>query len=84
MGIDKLIPLILTEQFNRIGEEYTKEKTLANDWYLQYSWTEEDQTAFIDWLTDFLRKKLKVTRKCAIREAQMWNLNYGWKIKETV
>lgn len=70
---------ILTEMFNRVGKEYTEEATQDREWFLQTTWTKEEQTEFTYWLRDFLRSKYHITKNKANNEAAWFVLNYGWR-----
>jgi hypothetical protein len=89
----KHLNIILTEMFRRVGDEYAPSKTEGEEWYLAHEWTEEEQDAFVKWLTEYFyttteaRRELmnlpfKNKKRC--REAADWfNFMYGWKTKRT-
>ena len=62
--------------------------TKKDDWYLEYSWDEETQDKFKEWLVDYLKDK-KASRSISnsysnskerrIKLANEFILMYGWK-----
>ena len=72
------------------GVDYTKVDKTKEQWFMLHSWDAETQKQFRDFLADYLHKMLgaqqelyssKYMRKeeC-INAADMFILNYGWKI----
>ena len=60
-----------------------------NEWYYKYSWTQEQENDFINWLSKFLMKNWKellqhklINVKTAKEAAQEFVAFYGWKIKD--
>lgn len=51
------------------------------NWYTRKSWTCKEEEMFIEWLTQFLRKKFKISKREALSDALTFNLWFGWKIK---
>ncbi len=86
------IIVILKKMFEIIGEKYSYEKTMGDDWYLSHTWTEKQELYFIDWLTDYLynnksarqyimsfpKKNIKECHKAA-HQFTCW---YGWKTEK--
>jgi len=84
---DEDFDLILTEMFNRVGEDYATLKAQGflkqKDWYMQRRWSEEEQEDFAQWLATFLKQHKYVTGKYRTRDAgdyyaSIFLLNYGW------
>jgi len=77
---------ILDEMCSRVGARDINFE--ENDWYLKYTWTEEEQDDFIKWLADFLhansnaRKLFNMignSKKQCKHGAMLFNLYFGWK-----
>ena len=56
----------------------------VDDWYMQYVVTPEQECTFINWGVDFLRSKLRLTKKQAEREMQWFILQWGLKSSKVV
>ena len=78
------IDFLLKEMFKRVGVEYNKNIVKEDGWYLRYTWSEEDQEDFKDFMVNHLCKSLNYNKVFAEKEADMFLLNYGWKFKEKV
>jgi len=60
-----------------------------HDWYLDYTWTPEQQDEFALWMTNYLYNNAGVRKKIMTRPAKnkklckkfadMFIFNYGWK-----
>lgn len=79
---------ILEKMFSYVGEKYTPEYVKQDEWFLNHSWTKEQQDEFIVWLVDYLknseaRKELMMfpikDRKNLVMFSQHFVFNYGWK-----
>ena len=90
--MNETLQIILKKMFEIIGEEYSFEKTQSDSWFLDYSWTAEQENQFRDWLVNYLYenkearqslmrwpRKNKKTCKRATNEFILW---YGWKTLE--
>lgn len=74
---------ILEEMFSRVGDTYSPEKTLKEDWYRAHEWTLMEEHEFIHWLTAFLkRKRLCYTATSAKRAAEMFVFQHGWRLSD--
>lgn len=49
------------------------------EWYNHYTWTETQETKWINWAVSRVRKELRFTKSYATRYVAMLNLNYGLK-----
>ena len=49
------------------------------EWYHYYTWTETQETEWINWAVSRVRKELRFTKSYATRYVAMLNLNYGLK-----
>lgn len=74
------VNFILTKMFDMVGDVYSESLELADGWYTKNTWTKETENEFRKWLVSYLRKELKTTKKQATMEAEMFILNYGWKL----
>ena len=79
---------ILNEMCSRVGANPEEIDFKSSDWYLKYTWTEEEQADFIKWLADFLHTNNKArklfniigsSKKSCNHGAMLFNLYYGWK-----
>lgn len=81
------LKIILDEMCSRVGAKDIDFE--ENEWYLKYSWTEEEQEDFRKWLADFFYNNSKVRRVFHIIKSKrecnkasgMFILNYGWRTK---
>lgn len=79
---------ILNEMCSRVNANPEDIDFKSSDWYLKYTWTEEEQDDFIKWLADFLHTNNKArklfniignAKKSCNRGAMFFVSNYGWK-----
>lgn len=79
---------ILNEMCSRVNANPEDIDFKSKDWYLKYTWTEEEQDDFIKWLADFLHTNNKArklfnmignSKKQCKRGAMFFNLYFGWK-----
>jgi len=61
----------------------------SEDWYLKYSWSEEEENNFKNWLVGYFQKNKKAQRelygnvltgKELRRRVEYWTLDYGWTV----
>jgi hypothetical protein len=75
---------IIDELFKRVGFEdgynYDFVQQHKDDWFMQRTWSAQDQMDYQKWLVNYLRKKLKYNVGRAEREASAVILNWGWKV----
>ena len=67
--------------------------TKKDGWFLEYSWTTEQQDEFRDWYVEFI-KDMKIQRelyefarkskKSRIDKANMFIMNYGWRVERII
>jgi len=91
MTINNHLKAILKEMVSRIGINYNDIDFKSNDWYLQHSWTTEEQDDFGYWMIDYLKNNKKareelMTRPCKNknvleRSVSEFIFNYGWKVE---
>lgn len=87
---------ILREMCKRVGKDIPEEDKSANWayfhkelWFHDYTWAEDEEKEFTNWLTDYLYKtkeaRLELTtcisknKKCCRDAARAFVWNYGWK-----
>jgi hypothetical protein len=85
------LKIILTEMYKRVKADPTKINTKEGDWLRKYSWTEQEQDSFAEWMTDYLynnkeaRKEIltqNIKSKKRIRlGVNGFLFNYGWRLK---
>jgi len=90
--VQDCIDLVLKEMFGIVGLHYWKELTEEPDWFLEYSWTQEEEDEFVTWLTEVLHKNLHIrqaiaapfikTKKECRDAAGGFVMQYGWRREE--
>ena len=83
--------VVLKEMCKRVKAPYTKINFDTPEWYLEYSWTEEEQKDFIEWMVDYLYNNSKARReilstpiknkKLITKAVRFFVFDYGWKLK---
>ncbi len=83
---------IMKEMCKRVGADFNKMNFKKQDWFLEYSWTKENEEKFKKWLMNFLYKNRKAREeilefpsknKNKLKNAiNMFLFSYGWKLKE--
>lgn len=82
---EKTIEIALKEMFFRVGEEYPNEELTSNpQWYSARTWDIDEEKKFKKWLIDFFAKNLKIPKKMAKLQAEMFILQWGWKTTNKV
>jgi len=83
LDAQQVVKILINKIFEIAGHDIKYEQLLErkDDWYNQYTWTEEQQNEWIKWGEEFLYKKYARTKKGAQTEMAMFNLNYGLKIQ---
>jgi hypothetical protein len=80
---------ILDEMCSRVNANPEDIDFKSKDWYLKYTWTEEEQDDFIKWLSNFIYNNSKARKVFSIPKSKkycnkvsgMFVLNYGWRTK---
>lgn len=83
---------VLKEMCSRVGADFYSVDFSKDNWFLEYSWTTEDQSKFIKWFAMFLKNKGVRSELCKYpslvktyqqREtfAKQFVYQFGWKIK---
>lgn len=94
LKLSKAMTDILTEMCSRVGADMTKLDfdSTEHPWYLTFTWTEEQQNTFRNWLIDYLianknsvqeltgRKGHLASSKNNIKRlADEFIFNFGWR-----
>lgn len=77
---DKQQEEILIKMFDMVGDVYSPEKTKHPQWFLEHSWSIEQDQQFIKWLEAYLKRKRIAKGRTARKIAEMFSFQYGWKI----
>lgn len=83
------IETALKEMCSRVNAKYEDVDFQENWWFMNYSWTKEQEDDYLKWLTNYL-KPIKVRSVFTDfpriykedKVASWFVLNYGWKTKE--
>ena len=90
----KALEIVLKEMCKRVGVNYNSVNFKEDGWYNQYSWSQEEEKEFINWLTDklmidkYIRMELltnpsHLTYKKARKAAEEFVFKFGWKYPQT-
>ena len=79
---EKWLDEILTRQFEMVGAEYKPSIVKKEDWFLDYTWTSEQENEFKDWLCVYLKKRLKFYKEYCTRQAGWFILHCGFRTKD--
>lgn len=78
--IDKFLEKALDKMFQVVGlASWDREFTKKQDWYMEYSWTEEQIDEYKKWFIQTARKDLKLNKQLALKEWSWFFLMWGWK-----
>ena len=83
---------ILKEMCKRVDADFESIDFRKDNWYWEYTWTQDQENSFSEWLFEYLMHNKKareeiMTNPCKdkmrIHDAVMWFLvAYGWKVKK--
>ena len=75
------LEIILNKMFEISNNQLTYNDILerTDNWYQQYTMTEDQRKEWMNWSVEYLRKKKKWNKKLCIREIAMVDLCYGLK-----
>jgi hypothetical protein len=78
-----LVETLLNKMFEIAGHQVTYDdiKDRKDEWYREYTMTEEQSKEWCDWGEKYIKKTLKFPKTLARREMIMFDLNYGLTIK---
>ena len=51
------------------------------NWFQAKAWTREQEEKFAKWFIAYVAKNYRMSKKCATKEWEWFNLKYGWKRK---
>ena len=81
--------VILKEMFQRVGAEYAWPE--GGNWFMEHSWTEEEQASFEVWLTDYMMNNPEARRTLSTwttknkrmmkKFAKDFTFMWGWKLQ---
>lgn len=87
--MEKHLQKILREMCRRVGADFNEMDFRRENWFLDYTWKEEDEENFKEWLESYFRSSKEAREeimaipsknKNFIKEAvRMFILSYGWK-----
>jgi hypothetical protein len=73
----------LQEMFRRVGLTYPMpELTDHDDWYMQHSWTEEEENDFRAWMDKHLKRRMRWNKRTRAKEIAFFLLQWGWTTNE--
>lgn len=75
---------IINKMFEIAGHKVTYDdiKDRQDDWYAQWTMTQEQGKEWFDWGVGYIQKKLKYSKNLAASQMGMILLNYGLKYQE--
>jgi len=84
---DKTIQIskdLINKMFELAGHDMKYEDLIGrqDDWFTQYTMTQDQNKEWRKWGAEYLRKKKRWTKKMAEREMAMVDLHCGLKIKQ--
>ena len=83
MNYNDITTQCFEEMFERVGLSYPdKELTDQPDWWTKHPWTEAEDEDFRKWMYKFVKAKTRLSKKVVETEVAMFNLMWGWSIKE--
>jgi hypothetical protein len=79
-----IVEALINKMFEISGHSvtFTDVKDRKDDWYQEYTMTEQQCYEWLEWGTEYLRKALKINKRMAEREMSSVNLNWGLKISQ--
>lgn len=74
---------ILNKMFEVSGHDITYDdiRDREDDWFQQYTMTEDQNKQWRSWSVDYLRKKLRLTKVMAEKEIDWLDMQFGLKIR---
>lgn len=87
--------LVLIKMCTYVGVKYEDIDFKKENWYMEHTWTAEQEKDFCDWLINEIRTNNEIRKgitnlpykpsKKRAKSAVMWfNLMWGWKTKEII
>ena len=92
--MNESLKYVFTKMCEIVGVKFEDVDFSKHEWYSEHEWTKEQEKEFCDWLVNEIRTNNKVRKeittlpyrpaKKRVEQTVMWfNLNWGWKTKET-
>lgn len=80
---EQVIKECINKMFEMAGYDlsFNDIKDRKDNWYQQYTMNEAQNTAWRNWCTNYIYKKLRIPKQIAEREADSLDLIYGLKIQ---
>lgn len=85
---------VLKEMCKRVGADYNSIDFKAERWFMEYTWTPEQQKDFEKWLVNYLYTSAKRRREfCSVnlkakkylrKVATAFTFNHGWSFPEGI
>ncbi len=87
LSLDRTLPTISKENrkwfdvlFKAVGKEFTNHAVTIPGWYVTASWTKQEESDFLNWLSNDMKGFKGMTKKQAEVSASWFVFNYGWKV----
>jgi hypothetical protein len=79
-----IVETIINKMFEIAGHQVTFEdiKGRKDNWYQQWTMTEEQNKEWREWGTNYLKKQKHLLKAYASRQMAMFDMYYGLKIQE--
>ena len=79
-----VVETLINKMFEIAGHDISYEdiKERKDEWYSEYTMTEDQSKDWCEWGEKYIRKQLKFPKVLAKREMTMFDLMYGLKIKD--
>ena len=52
------------------------------DWYKHFTWTSDEKSAFKEYAVEYIRKRWRMSKKLAEKEANMFILAFGLQVQD--
>jgi hypothetical protein len=81
---DIIVETLINKMFEIAGHSVTINDIIdrTDNWYQQWTMTEEQNEEWRQWGIDYLKKKKRWNKKLAEIQMAMFDLNYGLKIQK--
>lgn len=89
--MNKHLVIVLLKMCEAVGADFRKIDFKKENWFMEYTWTHEQENEFIKWLSDYLYRNEKAleafsafprkTRKHCLEVAELFTLNHRWEHK---
>jgi hypothetical protein len=70
----------LRRMFREVGQNYASEAVGKLEWFLEHTWTLEQEREFRTWFAAQAVKDLAWDKRYAAKQAQWFVLFYGWQL----